>query len=191
MLTRTGARTLVFAGLAAAVLFAGQNARAACAVVEETAIGPNAQVATFMARQQARQAIRRSAGHQAARSADYNNAACVLASATGTRARCTVQASFCTTPPIAQPPQTPVQPVSPVLPQPPVYGATCYTYRAKAIGNGSDQAQHLAANALAGSLAQVGAQLGGPGVTAQDPACYYLDNGTNQVQCEMTARLCR
>ena len=145
----------------------------------------------LMARQQARQAIRRSAGHQAARSADYNNAACVLASATGTRARCTVQASFCTTPPIAQPPQTPVQPVSPVLPQPPVYGATCYTYRAKAIGNGSDQAQHLAANALAGSLAQVGAQLGGPGVTAQDPACFYLDNGTNQVQCEMTARLCR
>ena len=49
----------------------------------------------------------------------------------------------------------------------------------------------LAANALAGSLAQVGAQLGGPGVTAQDPACFYLDNGTNQVQCEMTARLCR
>lgn len=201
MLTRTGSKPLVFAVMAAAVLFTSQNAFAACAVVEESAIGPNAQAATFLARQKARQTIRRSAGNQAAMSADYNNAACVLASATGTRSRCTVQASFCTTPPIAQPPtvqppvarppQTPLLPVTPVLPRRPVQGGTCYTYRAKAIGNSSDQAQHLAANALANSLAQVGAQIGGPGVTTQPPACYYLDNGTNQVNCEMTARLCR
>ena len=190
MLTRTGARTFVFAGLAAASLFAGHGALAACAVVEETAIGPNAQAATFMARQKARHTVRRSAGHQAAMSADYNNAACVLASATGTRARCTVQASFCTAPPIAQP-RIPIQPMVRVLPGRPVYGGTCYTYRARAIGNGSDQAQHLAANALANSLAQVGARIGGPEVTTQPPACYYLDNGTNRVNCEMTARLCR
>ncbi|WP_075997227.1 hypothetical protein [Salaquimonas pukyongi] len=197
MLTRTGAKAFAFASLAAAGLFTSQNAYAACAVVEETAIGPNVQIATFMARQQARQAIRRSAGSQAARRADYNNAACVPAAATGSRARCTVQASFCTAPPVPVPPQnpvqpvTPIQPVQPVLPQPPVAGGTCYSYRAKAIGNGADQAQNLAANALAGSLAKVGAQIGGPGVTTSPPACYYLDNGTNQVNCEITARLCR
>ena len=193
MLTTSFRRQVLAAAClaAAATALGGHNALAACAVLEETAIGPNLQVASFMARQKARQSIRRSAGQQAAMSADYNSVACVPAAMSGTSARCTVQASFCTTPVILAPPQAPVQPVQPVLPSTPVIGGTCYSYRSKATGNSSEQAQQLAAGALANSLAQVGAQLGGPGVSTEPPACYYLDNGTNQVHCEMTARLCR
>jgi len=169
--------------LAAGMLGASHLAASAyCGVVEESAIGPNAQIATFLAAQKARNAVRQAAGPQVANSADYNNSACVLADQAGTRARCSVQASFCVNPVVATPP---------VMPRPPVLKRSCVTFRAKATGTSHAQAQELVIHALGETMAQRGGTLGSPGVTSDAPACYFLDDGTNKVRCEMMVRDCR
>jgi hypothetical protein len=169
------------------------SAEAYCGAVEQSAIGPNAQIASFMAKQKARSAIARSAGHQAANGAEYA-VSCLLADQVGTRAKCTVVASYCVNPSVGTAPvvgSPPVIDTPPIMPRQPVVRQSCVTFRGKATGNSVAQAQELVIGAMGNTMAQRGGTLGSPGVASEEPACFFLDDGTNKVQCQMTVRDCR
>lgn len=181
-------RQSVFTNMAIALLalpvLHGSPAMAACAVQEATATGNNLQQAT-------RRAIR--AGQNAARQYGASNAEisepmCLYLDDGSNRVRCTVTASFCTTPPVAAPAPLPVPGPAPV----PRGGGNCGDFRATATAGSLQQAQSSVTQTLAQAVrSQTGLSLSDGRVTAMQPACYYLDNGSNQAHCEQTARVCR
>jgi len=170
------------------VLLLGSTAPAgaACFAVQESATAGTAQSAGARAARKALTKIARSQGAAVAASASLGEPACLYLDDGSNRVRCTVTASACTAPPapvIVNPPSTPSQPSLP--------RAGCTSLRAKATGNGLAQAQGLVRSTLDQALRQrLGTTLAGAAQT-EGPQCVHLDNGTNQVTCEMSARVCR
>lgn len=177
-----------------------EPASAACGAVSESATAGSVSSAAWKAKNKAKSKIVRSAGASALSRTSYSEPACYYLDDGSNRVRCTVTASFCTDPPLPGGGGNPTggstntlegQPTMPTMPTMPGGFNGCTTLRATATGNGVNQATKLVRNALSSSLKQqTGKSLSSHGVSASEPACYYLDNGTNQVRCQMTATAC-
>ncbi len=178
------------------VLFQFQStpAVAACGAVVEKATGNSIASAAARAKSKAMSKVAKTAGPAALAKITFSDPACVYLDDGSNRVRCEVTASFCVDPP---PPgggssgkKTPVLPGLPQLPGP-GKSESCTSLKANATGNGPTQAASLVRDTLESAIRQqTGKTLDSPGVSYTEPACYHLDNGTNQVRCQMSATAC-
>ncbi len=192
----------------AALLAYVSIASAACGAAEGSAVGPSINAAGANARQVAAQKVFSSL-NGVPDSLDYSEPACLYLDDGTNNVRCTVTASFCTTPAVYQPevpvyePPVPVyQPLRPVYKPRPVFsprpvapqsrGSYCSNFSTQVTASSLKRAQRSVIKAMNKALYNsCGASLNDPRVSGGSPACYYLDDGTNAAHCQITVTFCR
>lgn len=177
-----------FALVGTAVL--AKNAHAACAAAEGSGTGYNTAHASRLAQYDAM----RKMPAAAVRQAQYSQPACYYLdnrNAAVDLVRCTVTASWCTTPPLPQQPRTTV--AQPKLP-PNSAGRTCSQLQASATAPSLSQARTTVYRSIRRALSSRGTPAGAPGVVVHEPACLYQENRNGRIDlvtCKMTAVACR
>lgn len=175
------------------VALAAGEADAACAAAEGSGTGFN----TARASQIARIEAMRQAPASARGSVETSQPACYYLdnpNAAMDLVRCTVTASWCSTPPLPRMPgdggvgRTPVAP--PAFP-PGNGGRYCGRLVAKATAGSLSRARTSVYHSIRQALQARGSAAGAPGVTVQEPACLYANERASQVTCTMTATYCR
>lgn len=169
-----------------------KNAHAACAAAEGSGTGYNTAHASQLAQFDAMRKMPGAAIGQA----QYSQPACYYLdnqNAAADLVRCTVTASWCTTPPVPQQPRTAVGVPQPTLP-PNSGGRACSQLQASATAPSLSQARTSVYRSIRRALSSRGTPAGAPGVIVHEPACLYQDNRNARVDlvtCKMTAVACR
>ncbi|WP_370319601.1 hypothetical protein [Oricola sp.] len=169
-----------------------KNAHAACAAAQGSGTGYNTAHASQLAQFDA---MRKMPG-AAVRQAQYSQPACYYLdnqNAAVDLVRCTVTASWCTTPPLPQPPGTTVGLPQPT-PPPNSGGRACSQLQASATAPSLSQARTTVYRSMRRALSSRGTPAGAPGVIVREPACLYQENRNARVDlvtCKMTAVACR
>ena len=190
------------AGMAAAgticlAVMVSTEAHAACAAAEGTGTGYNTAHAGQMAQFNAMRQIPGASRGQA----QFSQPACYYLDNRNAQVdlvRCTVTASWCTTPAVPrQPPTTRIgipERGGPGLLPPNSGGRACSQLQASATAGSLSQARTTVYRSIRRALATRGTPAGAPGVTVREPACLYQDDRTSRVDlvtCKMTAVACR
>lgn len=192
---------LSFLGACAALLACPSIASAACGVAEGSAIGPSINAASANARQVASQKVFSSL-NRAPDSLDFSEPACLYLDDGTNNVRCTVTASFCTTPAVYEPEVPIYEPPIPVYQPRPVFtprptpskprGAYCSNFSTQVTASSLKRAQRSIIKAMNKALYQsCGTSINDPRVSGGSPSCYYLDDGTNAAHCQLTVTFCR
>lgn len=169
-----------------------KNAHAACAAAEGSGTGYNTAHASQLAQFDAMRKMPGAAIGQA----QYSQPACYYLdnrNAAADLVRCSVTASWCTTPPVPQQPGTRIGIPQPTLP-PNSGGRACSQLQASATAPSLSQARTTVYRSIRRALSSRGTPAGAPGVVVHEPACLYQENRNARVDlvtCKMTAVACR
>ncbi len=182
-------KSALIAASFAAALTVSTAAQAACAVSLGSAIAGSQNRAIAFARQDAFAKVAQAAQGQPITNMDYSEPACMYLDDGSNKVKCDVQLSFCTQP-------TAMQPVNPQ--NPPIgkkHGrqnfGQCLTLSTSAQSRSLERAKAAVIKAMSRALlGRAGVTLNDPRVTGADPACFYLDDGTNAAVCKMTTKFC-
>lgn len=184
---------------AASVLIALVPAKvyAACAAAEGSGTGYNTAHASQLAQFDA---MRKMPGASIGQ-AQYSQPACYYLdnqNAAADLVRCTVTASWCTTPPVPRQPTSTIGIPEPRYRQPTLPpnsgGRACSQLQASATAPSLSQARTTVYRSIRRALSSRGTPAGAPGVVVHEPACLYQDNQNARVDlvtCKMTAVACR
>lgn len=185
-------------GLATAGLLAlASQAHAACAVSLGSGVANSQNRAIARAKQDALGKTGQSSGSAPITNMNFGEPACLYLDDGTNRIKCDIQLSFCTQPPLPPSPEVErpkgYKPLIPNGNRKPKFpgGVQCSNFSTQAQSTSLNRAKTAVVRAMTRALRdRLGVSLTDPRVSGAEPACYYLDDGSNAALCKMTVRVC-